>query len=189
MKYNDRMRSVWARPVIRHSTVTSSSQTSTFHAVNEAGSAAPGQPGAVYFAGLTVGSRPNSLRGAKFAALQETLLTLSTFPSDHEYHLDAGAAARASSYLGILANNLDIDAPRFFPQDGEAAVLTWDLGVVKRLLTIDADEEDLMDINRRTMVRCDHELPEDVQERLGALLEELGAQHLTFANSSADADV
>jgi hypothetical protein len=121
-------------------------------------------------------ARPNSLRGEKFAALHHTLLTLSTLHDDHDYHLPRNVAQRASDFLGVLSKNLDIDPPLFFPQDGEAAVFTWDVGSIKRLLTVDSDELDLMAVNRKNMVRCDYDLPSDPEEQLGELITLLGVQ-------------
>lgn len=133
-------------------------------------------------------SRPNSLRGLRFAALYEALHTLGTLPEDHQFHLDPVVAKRASNYLGMISTNLDIEPPRLFPQDGEAAVFTWDIGPIKRLFTVDVDDVDLTDVNRNTMMRCDHELPEDWREQFPALLQELGGKILAFSSSATDGD-
>ena len=132
-------------------------------------------------------SRPNSLRGIKFAALHHALLSLGNLASDHAFYLDPDVAKRASDYLGLISKNLDIDPPRFFPQDGEAAVFTWNIGEIKRLFTVDADELDLMYVNTRSSIRCDHLLPEGREEQIASILEELGAR--SSASSAMDGDV
>lgn len=192
MRFSNRMCSNWVNSTIRYNTFRNTSQTIVEHNTTVTQDTSSSETAAVCqritYHSILPTSRPNSLRGVRFAALHETLLTLSTLPEEHPYYLGVAAATRASNYLGILANNLDIDPPRLFTEDGEAAVFTWDLGKVKRLLTVDAEEEDLMDIDRATMVRCDHTLPSDDDLRLGALLNELGSQHLNFAKSLSDTD-
>lgn len=191
VRYRDWTKANWKVRNVAFTAFTSGSQTvSCSMKSREASSsnAVESDTYSVFLSESAAASRPNSLRGAKFAALQEALLTLASFPEGHDFHLDQAAATRASSFLGLLSNNLDIDPPRLFPQDGEAAVFTWDLGAVKRLLTVDAEEEDLMDINRNTMMRCDYDLPIEEELRLAALLDELGAQHLTLSSSLSGVD-
>ncbi|MFK0330727.1 hypothetical protein ACIQUB_06345 [Rhizobium sp. NPDC090275] len=157
-------------------------------APSSSSSSASVEPLSYYTAELVSYARPNSVRSAKFSAVQEALLTLCMLPEEHPLYLDPKASSRASALLGVLSSNLNISPPKLFPQDGEAAVLTWDLGMIKRLLTVDADDTDLMDISRRTFMRCDHELPEDETQQLSALLTELGAQHSMLPGSLVDED-
>jgi hypothetical protein len=127
---------------------------------------------AVYLSNATPTATGN--RAERYASLQEVLRTLALFPDDDGFHLEKEVADRASDFLGFLSENVNIDAPLFFPQDGDAAVFTWDFGAVKRLLTLDVDEASSQDIHKRTFVRCRHDFGDadyyTIMSELGATL-------------------
>ncbi len=114
-------------------------------------------------------------RRAKFAALQEALYSVSRLDSSDSFFLGEETCARASVMLGLISNNLKISPPRFLPQDGEVAIFTWDTPQFKRLLTVDAEDVDIMDINKTNYMKCTHEAPQDLDAQLSFVLSELGA--------------
>lgn len=115
-------------------------------------------------------------RHARFMALQEAIRGMSLLPLGHQFFLHQAAADKASDFLGFVAENLDIDAPKLFSQDGEAAVFTWDRGVLKQLVTVDEDDDfDIMDINTTTFMRCHHEISNDAN-RYSSVMRELRAK-------------
>ncbi len=126
-------------------------------------------------------------RGAKFAALQEALYSVSRLDSSDSFFLGVETCTRASVILGLISSNLNIAPPRFLPQDGEVAIFTWDTPHLKRLLTIDPEEVDLMDINKSNYMKCTHEAPENLDEQLSFVLNELGAGS-SASNSYAGID-
>ncbi|MGP4752854.1 hypothetical protein [Agrobacterium pusense] len=132
-------------------------------------------------------SSQSNYRAVKFAALQEALHSVSKLDEDDAFHLDSFVCARASDLLGAISANLTIAPPRFFPQDGEVATFTWDTPSVKRLLSVEVDDVDILDINKLTYVKCAHEGPQHIDEQVTFILRELGAEN-SASNSSMGID-
>jgi hypothetical protein len=126
-------------------------------------------------------ARNQNYRSTRFLALYETLKSLPELPEDDIFHLSLEVCDRAVDFVGLIAANLTIDPPRFFPQDGEAAVFTWDDGTVKRLLTLDAEDIDILDVHKETFMKCPHNIPNDKEKRQTFILTELGR----YAQSSS----
>lgn len=127
----------------------------------------------------------DNFRKWHYLSLQKALFSLSHLDEEDDFHITPEVAERASVVLGIIAENIDIDPPKFFPQDGEAAVFTWEEGNIKRFLTVDDEDIDLMDLEKTSFIQCSYDLPEDGNEQLSFALKELsGAAWLT--KSTAD---
>lgn len=104
----------------------------------------------------TSGQSPNSERTRHYLGLLEAISRMALYPEGHAFHVERGAAEKARELVGMLRHNLLIGAPRVFPHEGEAVVLTWREGEVKRLLSIDNEEWSLRDVNLRNSGRCYH---------------------------------
>ncbi|MBB3393269.1 hypothetical protein FHT82_006063 [Rhizobium sp. BK275] len=105
---------------------------------------------------------------------------MSALPPDHDFHVDPSSITRASEFLAVLAENFDIDPPKVLPQDGEAVVFTWDYGTLKRYLTIDPEQVDVMDLNKSLKVRCVHEIMSDQDaEAYAKLVGVIGAKPIS----------
>jgi hypothetical protein len=139
-------------------------------------------------ASSTTVSRNHNYRTSRFLALYEVLKSLAKLPEDDSFHLAPHVCDKAADFVGLIATNLTIDAPLFFPQDGEAAVFTWDNGTVKRLLTVDSEDVDILDVNKNTFVKCSHSTPADDSNKYAFALAEL-AKYSTSSNSSTEHDV
>lgn len=131
-----------------------------------------------------VGTIPNNndYRRHHYLSLQKTLSTLSKLSEDNSFYLSPAVTERASRLLGIIYQNVSIDAPKFFPQDGEAVVFTWDDVTVKRFLTVDDEELDLLDMEKTNYVRCRYAMPEAPEDQISFALNELGGA--TWLNKS-----
>ncbi|WP_156418346.1 hypothetical protein [Aureimonas sp. D3] len=132
--------------------------------------------------------RPNSERGIKYSALYEAIRRMADLPPGNEFHIDRASAEKAEQLLAVLHGNFNLPAPKLFPQDGDSVVLTWSVGDFKRLLTVAGSEIDLMDYNKKTNVRCDHELEFNDSNDLRAWLIALaGAPAVSSNGTSANA--
>jgi hypothetical protein len=136
---------------------------------------------------LTFPERPNSMRAVQFAALMEAIRRMADLPPRHEYHLDAETAKRAQNILGQILQNFSNKPPRLFPHEGESLVMTWDEGDIKRLLTIAGEELDILDLNKRSQVRCSLEF-DLTADQVGEWFPSLGGvpNSLTFAGNKSD---
>lgn len=136
----------------------------------------------------TLPPRPNSARALRFSKIVEAIRRMADLPPDHNFHIDAETAKKSQTILALLMNNFDLDVPKMFPQEGEALVLTWDSENIKRYLTVDKAELDLLDLNKRTRVRCAHELAFDGPEDLKDWIIKLGGLPLSNSdNNTPDA--
>lgn len=105
--------------------------------------------------------RPNSERSMAYAGVQEAISKLSSLPVGHSLHVDGSAAQRASDFLAVMGHNFDLDVPKVMAQDSETVVFTWDHGSLKRYMTVDDDGFALMDLQKKTGVRCMHAIEAD----------------------------
>lgn len=95
-------------------------------------------------------------------------------PKDHDFHVESAAAGRASDLLGLISENFNITPPRVMPQDGEAVVFTWDYGDLKRYLTVDENDLDVMDLHKTRRVRCVHDIEVGGDQPYAALVKIIG---------------
>ncbi len=130
--------------------------------------------------------RPNSLRAFHFVALQRALQSMCTLPEDHEFHVDPAAARNAANLLGLVSENFNISPPRVLPQDGEAVVFTWDFGRLKRYLTVDEHEVDLMDLDKEMQSRQIHDIASDSGNSYTKLINILGIQPISTTTIGND---
>jgi hypothetical protein len=135
--------------------------------------------------GATV-HRPNGSRAAHYWALQNALQAMGALPEDHDFHVSPAAIQRAADLLGVIVQNFDISPPRVLPQDGEAVVFTWDYGAQKRYLTVDEDDMDIMDLDRKSQVRCVHNLDSPEDNTYEKLVSILGAQLISTTSTGDD---
>lgn len=115
----------------------------------------------------------NNIRQMHFLSLQKILVELSGLSEEDDFYLSPEVAHRASEILGAICQNIDIEAPRFFPQDGEAAVFTWDGFNIKRFLTVDEEDIDILDLEKTNFIKCKHEMPVERDEQLSFAIKEL----------------
>lgn len=128
----------------------------------------------VYSQWLSTTYRPNSPRAASFYKLWRAIDLMRRMPEGHDMHVDTKVAEKAIQFLAKVNSNWEVDAPKLLPDNEEALTLTWDYGTIKRFLTVAADEFDLMDINKRSRVRCTHEVLDDESNSYEALLSKMG---------------
>lgn len=105
--------------------------------------------------------RPNSDRSRQFARLLETVRRMGDFPAGHQLHISAETAKSCEEVLGLLLNNFQVAPPKMFPQDSESLTFTWDTFDIKRYLTVDGAEFDLLELNKINKARFERELPFD----------------------------
>ncbi|MEZ2329946.1 hypothetical protein AB6802_09495 [Mesorhizobium sp. RCC_202] len=125
---------------------------------------------------FTMPERPNGDRSIRFAKLLETIRRMARLPEHDDFYIDAKTAANSEAIVAVLWNNFELDAPKMFPHEGDSLVLTWDSTVLKRLLTIADEDLDLLEMNKKSKVRCEQELsfksPDDLKNwimQLGGL--------------------
>ncbi|CAD7023082.1 hypothetical protein REJC140_00087 [Pseudorhizobium endolithicum] len=128
----------------------------------------------------------NSDRSIRFAVLQQAIKHMALLPDDHTLHVDAEAAERASSILAVISQNFSVKPPKVMPQDGEGVVFTWDYGDLKRYLTVEEDDLDVMDLNKRLGVKCVHDVAHDMTV-FEKLVELIGAPPASSTTMDADA--
>lgn len=109
-----------------------------------------------------------------YAAIQGAIHTMALLPETHSFHVDADAAHRASDLLGIMWENFQIEPPKVLPQDGEAVVFTWDHGDIKRYVTVDREDVDVMDLHKQMQVKCIHEVQFDNEHALSDFVNTIG---------------
>lgn len=100
-------------------------------------------------------------RAAQFAALHAALRNMSMMPEGHSLHVDLEVATKAADRLGVIAHSYDIMPPKIMAEDDGSVVLTWDFGQFKRYLTIDLDGTDLLDLHKKSAVKCLRQIDED----------------------------
>ncbi|MDR3497262.1 MAG: hypothetical protein P4L82_21920 [Ancalomicrobiaceae bacterium] len=122
-------------------------------------------------------------KSSQYYAILSALRNMSKLSTDDEFYLDALTSERAQQLIGILSNNFDIDAPRLLPHDQEAIALTWELGMIKKYLTICKNEIDLMELNRKTNARIEENLNEGEDLNYKKLIEILDGRLATRAGS------
>lgn len=81
-------------------------------------------------------------------------------PDFDDLFLDSHAAERALNVLGFMKEQMRLIPPRIINQDGEALSFTWDLGDIKRYLTVSDDEVDLMHLSKKLATRCEEVISE-----------------------------
>lgn len=132
--------------------------------------------------------RSNNLRISRFAAVQGALQTMCRLPKDHDFHIDPATASKASDLLGLISENYDVSPPKVIPQDGEAVVFTWDFGELKRYLTVDEEEIDVMDLHKTRRIRCVHEIAIEGDHPYAALAQMIGVKSTSTTLMDNDAD-
>lgn len=129
----------------------------------------------------------HNLRYAQFLALHEALCAVGNLPPDSGLFLPQDVVVRARDMLGLISANFKIEPPKFFPQEGEAAVFTWDDGKLKRLLTIDSEEADYMAVDKESFISCRHDVPASPPLSIGFFLKELGSLSTSAGTTEQDA--
>lgn len=133
-------------------------------------------------------AKPNSARASHYSMLQQAIQTMCKLPLSHNLHVDAKAAQRASDILGMISENFEVSPPKVLPQDGEAVVFTWDFGDIKRYLSIDEEEVDVLDLHKTLMTRFSHEITIDGDHPYAAIIELVGSKP-SSVTSSPDKDI
>lgn len=114
--------------------------------------------------GFEDGGRLNSPRARTFADLFTAIRKMIDLPEDHSLHLDVKAGRRAEEILALLRNNLEVDAPKLFPHEGDCLVFTWDSSRVKRMMAIEEDDIEITDLLKKDFSRHHWDGPEDNDE-------------------------
>lgn len=127
---------------------------------------------------------PNFVRSDAYLNLVEAITVMSRLPVEHDFHVDREVALKASDILAVMYENFDISPPKVMSQEGDAVVFTWDYGDLKRYLTIDADEWDVMDLHKKLRMRCVHECEGEGREQIHELISVIGAH--PFSSSTQD---
>lgn len=99
----------------------------------------------------------NSL-SAKIGPLVEAIMHHAHLPATHDMAVDPKAAERAIEILGRLMYNYPIDAPTFFPQEGEEVIFKWDGKKIGRYLSVSNDDVNLMDLEPLSQNYCEYHL-------------------------------
>ncbi|MER9140322.1 hypothetical protein NKI20_29420 [Mesorhizobium sp. M0830] len=132
---------------------------------------------------ITLPERPNSDRSRKFVSLVEAMRRMAELPANHDFYLDPQTAKKSEALVALLNHNFKIGVPKLFPHEGDA-VLTWDSEVIKRYLTVEQGEIDLMVLNKQTKVRCSEELSFNTADDLKDWLIKFGG--IVTPDSDAD---
>jgi hypothetical protein len=117
----------------------------------------------------------NSHRAISYSKVLQAIKRMTQMSEDHPFHLDAETAEQSSEILGVLFNNVDIDAPQIFPHEGDTLVLTWQNTMLKRLLSVSPGEVDVIEMLRSSSIRSEAECSfADKEELLPWLLSVAG---------------
>lgn len=116
----------------------------------------------------------NNMRTVRFCDLHEAVAKMVDLPHNHPFHVSAEVGHTAIGLLGILKNNIDVDAPQLLPTEGSTLAFVWEEGNRQRMLTLGVDELDLMD---RVVGSSEHTLvsaSDDDDGDLKLLIDHLG---------------
>ena len=109
---------------------------------------------------------------------------MTELPHDNHFHLDALSGNLAMNLLGFIKEQVDVAPPKLYNQSGEAVVFTWDLGELKRYLTVAEDEIDLMHMSKISRFRCEETLTDHGKIDYRKLLSLLGPSPLNNSIST-----
>lgn len=170
-------------PFLIYGTMSASGGTST---TPDTGHADTVTEGHWIFNGNVSFSQGNTERACRYAAIQSAIHTMALLPESHSFHVDARAVYKASDLLGVMWENFHIEPPKVLPQDGEAVVFTWDHGDIKRYVTVDDEDVDVMDLHKTTQVKCIYEVQLDDEHAFSEFVNTIG---LIPSSSTVDHDV
>ena len=105
-------------------------------------------------------SRLSNWSNHLYAELFNTIIKMGELPEGSELHLEPEATQNAVSVLAFVKEQMTMLPPRMLNQDGEAVSFTWNIGNLKRYLTVSEDEVDLMHLSNRFPIRCEEVLSE-----------------------------
>ena len=117
----------------------------------------------------------NGLRHSAFATLAAAVRKLATLPPGDELAISEETSKTSLDVLNLIAGRT-VEAPKLMPFEGEALILTWDYGRIKRYLKINGDDIHLLDYQRAPSMRCEADWDfSDPADRLGWLKEVAGS--------------
>jgi hypothetical protein len=93
-----------------------------------------------------------------YGELASAIEKMSKLSDNDEYHIQTEAAQKALTVLAFIRENVAVEPPKILNQSGEAISFTWNLGNIKRYLTVADDEIDLMLLQKPNGVRCEETL-------------------------------
>ncbi|TYB89029.1 hypothetical protein [Oceaniovalibus sp. ACAM 378] len=100
-------------------------------------------------ASSTVNAKPrrkSNYETSLFHDLMGAISQMSNLPDRHHLHIDRNLSERAQSLLSIVCENTSAPAPKIKNEEGEAVVFTWRIGDVKKYLTIDDEQIDMLEV-------------------------------------------
>jgi hypothetical protein len=112
---------------------------------------------------------------------------MAELPPSHSLFLDPSTATRSEEIVALLYNNLNVIPPKLFPHEGDSLVLTWDMPEAKRMLSIEANDLDLVDILKRTKRRVRYEPQFQTEEEARRWVLSVAGVPDAVSRSAADA--
>jgi hypothetical protein len=94
---------------------------------------------------------------SRFASLLSVLNLMRDLPRDDEQAIDEETKADAELLLSYMRTH-DIPPPKLFSHGGDAVVFTWEQPDVLRYLTVSGGDFSVLDMHRRTRMKCKSEL-------------------------------
>lgn len=102
---------------------------------------------------LHTGLGSNS-KNNEFYDILSSLEHLCALPEGSDFHISRTISERAARIVTYLHQNYPIPLPKLLPEDASSMSLTWDLGPVKRFLTVYDDEVEEMMLHRGNGYSC-----------------------------------
>ena len=94
---------------------------------------------------------------SRFASLSAVLKLMRDLPPDDDQAIDEETKADAELLLSYISTH-DIPPPKLFSHGGDAVVFTWEQPDVLRYLTVSGGDFSVLDMHRRTRMKCKSEL-------------------------------
>lgn len=94
---------------------------------------------------------------SRFASLSTVLKLMRDLPQDDDQAIDEETKVDAELLLSYISTH-DIPPPKLFSHGGDAVVFTWEQSDVLRYLTVSGGDFSVLDMHRRTRMKCKSEL-------------------------------
>ena len=94
---------------------------------------------------------------SRFAGLSTILKLMHDLPQDDDQAIDEETKADAELLLSYISTH-DIPPPKLFSHGGDAVVFTWEQPDILRYLTVSGGDFSVLDMHRRTRMKCKSEL-------------------------------
>jgi len=91
-----------------------------------------------------------------YMMLYDAVANMAALPEGQEYAIDAETARTADRFIALMAL-YNVPAPKVFSHGGDAVVFTWELGDVRRYVTVGDSEISVLDAHRANKMQCSAE--------------------------------